>query len=159
MCRYLRWVASSSFLRMASCRLLASSWTFSCSSSCLACTEQEAFPAAALYMMQVVIESKEIRPMPSYWKPMYQPNVMHSAFGCKVLQLLRKNRCNSDAFNFSQGVSTNCLLVQSPWLFLLSACRECPSALCGQHSLQPLYVWLHLQLPMPSPAGRCIFRV
>lgn len=68
-----------------------------------------------------------------------------------------KNRCNSDAFNFSQGVSTNCLLVQSPWLFLLSACQEYPSALCGQHSLQPLYVWLHLQLPMPSPARRCIF--
>ena len=91
MYRYLRWAASSSFLCMASCRLLASSWTFSCSSSCWAGTEQEALPAAALYMMQVVIESKEIRPMPSYWKPMYQPDVMHSAFGCKLLQLLTES--------------------------------------------------------------------
>jgi len=42
-------------------------------------------------MMQVVIESKEIRPMPSYWKPMYQPDVMHSAFGCNFLQLLTES--------------------------------------------------------------------
>ena len=82
MYKYLRWVASSSFLRMASCRLLTSSWTFSCSSSCLACTKQEAFPAAALC-------------------------VMHSAFGCNFFAIAYENRCSCEALNFSQGMSTN----------------------------------------------------